>query len=80
MPDLATILLRKSARSLANDRRSCSGCRRTPLVGERLHEQESGRVLCDLCVAGLPEDQRRTVSSERVRSAERQLAVVPRAA
>lgn len=80
MPDLATILLRKSARSLTSERQHCSGCRRTPLVGERLHEQESGPTLCDLCVARLPEDERRTVRSERVRSAERQLAVVPRAA
>ena len=55
-------------------------CERTPLAGERLHEMDTGRVLCDLCLAALPEDDRRAVRSERVHASEQRLAVVPRAA
>jgi len=80
MPDLAAILLRKSARSLDSDRKRCTACQRTPLVGERLHETDTGRLLCDLCVASLPEDDRRAVRSERVHASERHIAVAPRAA
>lgn len=80
MPDLAAIMLRKSARSLDSDRARCTGCHRTPLVGERLHEMDTGRLLCDLCVASLPEADRRAVRSERVHASERHLTVAPRAA
>jgi len=80
MPDLAGILLRKSARSLDSDRTRCATCHRTPLVGERLHEMDTGHLLCDLCVSSLPEGERRAVRSERVRATERHLAVAPRAA
>ncbi|CAN5477674.1 hypothetical protein BH20ACT19_BH20ACT19_06530 [soil metagenome] len=80
MPDLAAILLRKSARSLESGRPRCTGCNRTPLVGERLHEMDTGRVLCDLCLCALPEADRRAVSSERVHASDRHLAVEPRAA
>jgi hypothetical protein len=80
MPDLAAILLRKSARSLDSGRTRCSGCRRTPLVGERLHEMDTGRVLCDLCLSALPADDRRAVRSELVHASERHLSVEPRAA
>jgi hypothetical protein len=80
MPDLDAMLLRKSVGSLDSGRQRCSGCHRTPLVGERLHEMDTGRVLCDLCVAGLPRDARGTVSSQRVQASERRLAVAPRAA
>jgi hypothetical protein len=80
MPDLASMLLRRSVRSVSGTRDKCFTCRRTPLVGERLHEMDSGRILCDLCLAALPEDERRAVRSERVRAGEKQLAVVPKAA
>jgi hypothetical protein len=80
MPDLASMLLRKSLSSLAARGSSCAGCRRTPLPGERLHELASGRLLCDLCLAELPEDKRGAVRSERVSASERRLAVVPKAA
>lgn len=80
MPDLAGILLRRSVNSLDSGRSRCTRCHRTPLVGERLHEMDTGRLLCDLCVAELPEDDRRAVRSERVHAGERQLAVAPRAA
>jgi hypothetical protein len=41
---------------------------------------DTGRLLCDLCLAALPEDDRRAVRSERVHASEVPLAVVPRAA
>ncbi len=80
MPDLAAILLRKSARSLDSGRARCTGCHRTPLVGERLHEMDTGRVLCDLCLSALPENDRRAVRSERVHASDRHLSVAPRTA
>ena len=58
----------------------CTTCERTPLPCERLHEMDTGRVLCDLCLAALPEEDRRAVRSERVHASEVPLAVVPRAA
>jgi hypothetical protein len=80
MPDLSAILLRSRIDSLSPSRDCCGGCRRTPLVGERLHELDSGRLLCDLCFAALPDERRLAVRSERVHVSERRLAVVPRAA
>jgi len=80
MPDLASILLRRSVGSLDSGRRRCATCRRMPLVGEQLHEMDSGRMLCDLCLYELPEDERHAVRSERVHASERRLAVAPRAA
>jgi hypothetical protein len=74
------MLVRRSVRAAATSRDSCSHCRRTPLVGERLHEMDGGRILCDLCLARLPEEDRRAVRSERIRAMERQLPVVPKAA
>jgi hypothetical protein len=80
MPDLAAMLVRSSIGTLAPADASCGGCRRTPLAGERVHELESGRTLCDLCFAKLPEDRRLAVRTERVHTSARRLSVVPRAA
>ena len=80
MPDLASILVRSSIGTLPPSTTACAGCRRTPLAGERVHELKGGRTLCDLCFAGLPEDRRVAVRTERVHASERRLAVVPRAA
>lgn len=79
MPDMASILVRRSVGALSKSRSCCSKCRRTPLVGERLHETDGGRLLCELCVLDLPAD-RHVVSVRRVHASERQLAVGPRAA
>jgi hypothetical protein len=79
MPDLAGMLMRSSISALAPPD-DCHGCRRTPLAGERLHELDSGQVLCELCFGALPEDSRRAVRSERVHASERRLAVVRKAA
>jgi hypothetical protein len=80
MPDLASILVRSSIGTLSRSQASCESCRRTPLAGERMHELDGGRTLCDLCFAGLPEEHRVAVRTERVHASERRLAVVPRAA
>jgi hypothetical protein len=80
MPELAAMLVRSSIGTLTHPDASCGECRRTPLAGERLHELNGGRVLCDLCFAGLPEGQRQAVRTDRVHASERRLAVVPRAA
>jgi hypothetical protein len=80
MPDLASILVRSSIGTLPPSTSACGDCRRTPLAGERMHEMEGGPTLCDLCFAGLPDDRRVAVRTERVHASERRLAVVPRAA
>lgn len=74
------MLVRSSIGTLAPTDASCSGCHRTPLPGERVHELAGGRNLCDLCFASLPEEHRLAVRTERVHASERRLAVVPRAA
>ena len=79
MPDLASLLIRRSLGAAAPADSHCSECRRTPLAGERLHELESGPLLCELCFGALPEERRRAVRSERVRASERRLVVAPRA-
>jgi hypothetical protein len=80
MPELANFLVHSSIGTLASTGTSCGDCRRTPLPGERVHELDGGRLLCDLCFAGLPEERRLAVRTERVHASERRLAVVPRAA
>lgn len=80
MPDLASLLIRRSLGSTASADSCCAECRRTPLAGERLHELESGSLLCELCFGALPDDRRLAVRSERVRASERRLVVAPRAA
>jgi len=80
MPDLAALLLRSSIGSLRSAHDSCGKCRRTPVAGERLHELDSGRLLCELCFGALPEERRLAVRSRRVHADERRLAVVPKAA
>ena len=80
MPELAAMLVRSSIGTLAQADASCGECRRTPLAGERMHELDSGRMLCELCFAGLPAERRQAVRTERVHASERRLAVVPRAA
>ena len=78
--DLAAILLRKGVRRAQDDLLRCDDCRRTPLTGELLHVLEDDRVLCSLCLARVPQDQRAELSSRRVRASERRLAVVRQAA
>jgi hypothetical protein len=77
--DLASFLRRK-ARSAAADPARCSSCNRVPLPGELMHELESHSVVCQLCLADLPEPYRVTISCERVHATDKPLAVVARAA
>ena len=79
MPDIASILLRKSVGALSSGRTHCSSCRRTPLVGERLHETDEGRQLCELCVVETHAGGH-VISVHRVHASERQLPVGPRIA
>lgn len=80
MPDLTAMLLRRSLGTLPPVGDRCADCRRWPLPGERVYELDSGRTLCELCFAALPEGGRLAVRSERVHASERPLAVAPRAA
>lgn len=80
MPDLASIIVRSCIGTLPPSATVCGSCHRTPLAGERMHEVDGGSTLCDLCFAGLPEERRVAVRTERVHVSERRLAVVPRAA
>lgn len=74
------MLMQRSLVSLAEVVSRCAACRRAPLPGERLHELDSGRILCELCFGALPEERRIAVRSERIGTGERRLAVVPKAA
>lgn len=65
---------------MSDDRLSCSSCRRTPLPGELMHLLESDQVLCELCFAALPEEERRPLRSERVHASLRHLSVARQAA
>jgi hypothetical protein len=76
---LAT-MLRRRARDHDADRTCCSSCSRVPLAGELMHELESRRLVCQLCLVELPEATRSTVTSARVHASDRPLAVISRAA
>jgi hypothetical protein len=78
--EIASILLRNSLGALHSDLASCSRCRRVPLTGELMHEMESGREVCSLCLAGLEGRDGEPVRSQRVRATEKPLSVVPKAA
>jgi hypothetical protein len=80
MPELAGMLVRRSLRAAAPPGDRCAACRRTPLPGERVHELDSGRTLCDLCFAALPDERRLAVRTERVHVCHRRLPVAPKAA
>ena len=77
--DLASFL-RRRARSAASDPARCASCNRVPLPGELMHELESHRLVCQLCLADLPEPHRVTISCERVHATDKPLSVVARAA
>jgi hypothetical protein len=78
--EIASILLRRSLGALHSDRPSCSRCRRMPLTGELMHELESGREVCGLCLSESGGRDGDPVRSERVHATDKPLAVVPKAA
>ncbi len=62
------VLLRRGVGVLTADRNRCADCRRTPLVGERVHLYDRGDVVCELC-RSLRRDA--PVAAETVRHSER---------
>jgi len=78
--ELARRLLRKGIGSMRRQCAECSSCRRTPVPGELVHRLASERVVCSLCLAHVPRDQREDAAAERVHASERHLPVTPRAA
>nr|MDQ6914332.1 hypothetical protein [Actinomycetota bacterium] len=42
-------LLRKGVGDRTRAGRRCADCGRTPLVGERVHHYDDGRLRCELC-------------------------------
>ena len=79
MPDLAPLLPRTAVGASPPVEVRCSRCRRTPLVGERVHVFESERTLCDLCLTRLPERERTPDRTELVHATQRPLAIAPAA-
>ena len=76
-PDLAEMLVRRSAGRMAAAQPRCAACRRTPLSGELLRVFASGRKMCALCAgaaAGEP------LALERAGPRPRHVVVTPRAA
>ena len=78
--EIASILLRNSLGALHTEQAACSRCRRIPLIGELMHELESGHEVCSLCLGKSGARDGEPVRSVRVRATEKPLAVVPRAA
>lgn len=75
--DLESVRMRNSVRSMESHRSRCSGCNRTPLLGEYLHRLEADRLLCGLCLGRLPDAERDALRSERVRAPDRTVACTP---
>lgn len=75
--DLERELLRKSVGSLIAGRARCDDCRRTPLVGERIHRFAGGARVCELC---RPARREPSEGSDRVHGGERGQTVRLRAA
>src|ERR1700733_13906248 len=48
-PELQLALVRRAVDRRDADRERCRGCRRTPLIGERVYLDEHGRLYCELC-------------------------------
>ena len=77
--ELSSLLVRASAAGVTSGRESCASCGRTPLPGEIQHILGSGRAVCALCRAGVPEGDREPARAERVHAGDRPLVVGPRA-
>ena len=62
LPELELALIRRSVGALGAGCERCDRCHRTPLVGERVYEYESARMLCELCRG----ERRETPVSSRI--------------
>jgi len=49
MAELERALLRRGVEERGAGGERCSACGRTPLIGERVHVYEHGRIVCELC-------------------------------
>jgi hypothetical protein len=78
--DLHDTLIRNSVARIEGGHAVCTGCERTPLTGELMHDTGDGRHLCSLCVTTVPEGQRESLRTERVHAGTLRLAVAPVAA
>jgi hypothetical protein len=54
IPDLERALLRRGLDERSDGFERCGGCKRTPLIGERIYVYERGAILCELCRATDP--------------------------
>ena len=50
-PELQIALVRRAVNHRDAVRERCVGCRRTPLIGERVYFGQAGAVYCELCRA-----------------------------
>jgi hypothetical protein len=50
-PELQVALVRQAANRCEADHERCHGCRRTPLIGERVYLSALGELYCELCRA-----------------------------
>jgi hypothetical protein len=50
-PELQVALVRSAVGRRDADRERCQGCRRTPLIGERVYLDDGGGLYCELCRA-----------------------------
>jgi hypothetical protein len=71
-PTLERELLRKGVGDRTKAGRRCADCGRTPLVGERVHHYDDGRVRCELC---RPLSREEPIDSELVLGSEHGHAV-----
>ena len=71
-PSLERELLRKGVGDRVRASPRCADCRRTPLVGERIHRYDDGRLRCELC---RPLRHEEPIDSELVLGAEHGSAV-----
>jgi hypothetical protein len=56
-PELQVALVRRAIDHFDAVRERCEGCRRTPLIGERIYFAPGGVVYCELCRALDPDRQ-----------------------
>ena len=63
-PTLDDQILRRALYTFSAGACHCADCGRTPLVGERVHVYDEGRVYCELC---RPRRREEPIRCERVR-------------
>ncbi|MDX6668837.1 MAG: hypothetical protein QOK04_2217 [Solirubrobacteraceae bacterium] len=63
-PTLDDEIMRRALITFSAGACHCADCRRTPLVGERVHVYDDGRVYCELCRAHRREEP---IRCERIR-------------